>query len=140
MTTTIELEGLFVREMDRCRDRIEECEARDAALGHDYNPSFRAAIDRDRDRAFIALRRAMKALKELRAEVRVEVVAEVLDDAPVDAPVQPVASKVIEMPQRQIARNALCPCSSGDKYKRCCGRDAPPLTGDFRRIRQGNGS
>jgi hypothetical protein len=26
-----------------------------------------------------------------------------------------------------IARNALCPCNSGAKYKRCCGKDAPPV-------------
>ncbi|HTA40814.1 MAG TPA: SEC-C domain-containing protein [Bryobacteraceae bacterium] len=24
-------------------------------------------------------------------------------------------------------RNAPCPCGSGDKYKRCCGRNAPPV-------------
>ena len=26
-----------------------------------------------------------------------------------------------------IARNALCPCGSGEKYKRCCGKNAPPI-------------
>ncbi len=26
-----------------------------------------------------------------------------------------------------IARNAPCPCGSGEKYKRCCGKSAPPL-------------
>jgi len=26
----------------------------------------------------------------------------------------------------QIARGAQCPCGSGNKYKRCCGKDAPP--------------
>jgi transposase-like protein len=25
-----------------------------------------------------------------------------------------------------VARNAPCPCGSGDKYKRCCGKNAPP--------------
>ncbi len=28
---------------------------------------------------------------------------------------------------RAVARNAPCPCKSGLKYKRCCGRLAPPL-------------
>ena len=28
-----------------------------------------------------------------------------------------------------VARNALCPCRSGEKYKRCCGKTAPPLLG-----------
>jgi hypothetical protein len=27
----------------------------------------------------------------------------------------------------QLARNALCPCGSGRKYKRCCGIKAPPV-------------
>lgn len=26
----------------------------------------------------------------------------------------------------QTPRNALCPCGSGQKFKRCCGKDAPP--------------
>jgi len=26
-----------------------------------------------------------------------------------------------------IARNAPCPCNSGEKYKRCCGRNAPAI-------------
>ena len=29
--------------------------------------------------------------------------------------------------QTQTARNAECPCKSGLKYKRCCGRNAPPM-------------
>jgi hypothetical protein len=27
----------------------------------------------------------------------------------------------------KTARNAQCPCGSGQKHKRCCGRNAPPL-------------
>jgi AcrR family transcriptional regulator len=30
-------------------------------------------------------------------------------------------------PQAQRARNSLCPCGSGQKYKRCCGKGAPPM-------------
>ena len=26
-----------------------------------------------------------------------------------------------------VPRNALCPCGSGQKHKRCCGRNAPPV-------------
>jgi hypothetical protein len=29
----------------------------------------------------------------------------------------------------QTPRNAPCPCKSGQKYKRCCGRNAPPVLG-----------
>jgi len=28
---------------------------------------------------------------------------------------------------KQMPRNAPCPCGSGAKYKRCCGKDAPPV-------------
>ncbi len=27
----------------------------------------------------------------------------------------------------QTPRNAKCPCGSGEKFKRCCGKDAPPV-------------
>ena len=30
-------------------------------------------------------------------------------------------------PQENIARNAPCPCGSGQKFKRCCGRGAPAV-------------
>ncbi len=134
MTTTIQLEALFVREIDRCYGRIQECGAREAALGPDYDPKVRAAIDRDRDRAFIGLRRAMKALKELRSDMQREPEVETPVQSDSDHPAKP--AEVIEMPRSQVARNALCPCNSGDKYKRCCGRQAPPMTGDFRRMSQ----
>jgi len=32
-----------------------------------------------------------------------------------------------ETPQPQVPRNSPCPCGSGEKYKRCCGRGAPPV-------------
>ncbi|HWR54033.1 MAG TPA: SEC-C metal-binding domain-containing protein, partial [Bryobacteraceae bacterium] len=32
-----------------------------------------------------------------------------------------------------IPRNALCPCGSGQKYKRCCGKDAPAVINAPRR-------
>ena len=30
-------------------------------------------------------------------------------------------------PPRNTPRNALCPCKSGQKFKRCCGKEAPPV-------------
>jgi uncharacterized protein YchJ len=30
-------------------------------------------------------------------------------------------------PSNQTPRSAPCPCGSGEKYKRCCGRNAPPV-------------
>lgn len=31
-----------------------------------------------------------------------------------------------------IARSAPCPCGSGEKYKRCCGKNAPPVLHSLR--------
>ncbi len=88
-------EDLFVREINRCYARIEECEIREAQLEPGSDPKFRATNDRDRDRAFIALRRAMKALKELRAE---------LAEMPASVP---TASNVIPMPVKALPVQAL---------------------------------
>jgi hypothetical protein len=33
------------------------------------------------------------------------------------------------IPMSKAPRNALCPCGSGKKHKRCCGKDAPPVLG-----------
>ncbi|MCC6586109.1 MAG: SEC-C domain-containing protein [Bryobacterales bacterium] len=27
----------------------------------------------------------------------------------------------------EVGRNSPCPCGSGQKYKRCCGVNAPPI-------------
>ena len=43
----------------------------------------------------------------------------------------PSAVEKVEKPapvrQTSTPRNALCPCRSGQKFKRCCGKDAPPV-------------
>ena len=44
------------------------------------------------------------------------------------APV-PAAMASFCKPAPQTPRNALCPCKSGEKFKRCCGRNAPPVLG-----------
>jgi hypothetical protein len=36
----------------------------------------------------------------------------------------PPAAELASLPPRALARNDRCPCGSGDKWKRCCGRDA----------------
>ncbi|NDJ15433.1 MAG: hypothetical protein EBY17_30345 [Acidobacteriia bacterium] len=32
-----------------------------------------------------------------------------------------------------VPRNADCPCGSREKFKRCCGKNAPPVPGDWLR-------
>ncbi len=35
------------------------------------------------------------------------------------------APQAVPRPDPQVARSAPCPCGSGEKFKRCCGRGAP---------------
>ena len=46
-------------------------------------------------------------------------------DAPAK-PVDPILSALCETKHPQVGRNSPCPCGSGQKYKRCCGVNAPP--------------
>ena len=50
-------------------------------------------------------------------------------DLPSTEPVAPAASSFCnpDSQPKQTPRNAPCPCASGAKYKRCCGKDAPPV-------------
>lgn len=36
-------------------------------------------------------------------------------------------SSISDEPAKQTPRSASCPCGSGQKFKRCCGRDSPPV-------------
>lgn len=109
------LTALLQNEIERCVARINECEALEATHP---DPKLRIANDRDRDRAFVALRRAMAMLKQFPAPAAAQPQAQVA---------QPEAPATPEQPAPPIARSAPCPCRSGLKYKRCCGRLAPPL-------------
>ena len=50
-------------------------------------------------------------------------------DPPAPAPSNPAKSTICETnsPQPEVGRNSPCPCGSGQKFKRCCGVNAPPI-------------
>lgn len=53
-------------------------------------------------------------------------------DRPLPAPAgfdetNPIAPAAAPATAQPISRSAPCPCGSGLKYKRCCGRNAPPV-------------
>jgi hypothetical protein len=50
-----------------------------------------------------------------------------LDELPPDSPEIVFSSPELPGPPPATPRNAFCPCGSGEKFKRCCGRDAPPV-------------
>jgi len=109
-------------------------------------PDFRAALEQGR-RDYASHTHAK--LKEI-ADLAIDTLRQILTDpkaspsvklraalAVLDRPLfpQPVTAQPEEFeqfttetpaPTPEIARNALCPCGSGNKYKRCCGTGAPP--------------
>jgi hypothetical protein len=48
-------------------------------------------------------------------------------DLPSTGPVAPKTPSSFWEKLKMMPRNAPCPCGSGAKYKRCCGKDAPPV-------------
>jgi SEC-C motif-containing protein len=109
------------------------------------------AVDRARAQSHRNLYRATAELRRLQTErqARVESLAKEFDThhlgglasfkkPPVAAavtpepPETPAAKRTQSGPPdpTQIARSQPCPCGSGVKYKRCCGRNAPGLSHD----------
>jgi hypothetical protein len=93
--------------------------------------ALQTSIDRARQQTLRAHTQAMKELRRLQAERPAERVhaavinrRRVLDDAPI-ARAKQTQSASAENPN--IPRSAPCPCNSGQKYKRCCGLNAPPV-------------
>jgi len=76
----------------------------------------------------------LKPKSEAQAEAEAEAEAEAM--AEIEAFCAPPKLASICKPQgppaqaaRQIPRSAPCPCGSREKYKRCCGKNAPPVLG-----------
>ncbi len=98
------------------------------------DPAFSTEFDRIREDAAARIAEEIAALERLALttlrsiledpkaspSVRLRAALAVLNRKP---PV-PHAAPVREEP---VPRNAPCPCGSGQKYKRCCGHNAPPL-------------
>jgi len=90
---------------------------------HKWERAFTRDIDKTTEmlRKVLEIRRMRRAItKPISTEAQtMEEVAESLPDPPSEPAPGPAA--------RPIARGARCPCGSGQKYKRCCGRNAPPV-------------
>ena len=129
------LEELFANEIVNATRRLELCTAMEA----ESKPQ--PAIDRTRASAMRMLSHSLAELKKLQKD-RHSTNDRFSPDAKIlTAPRKPLLNpRVVLTPQTgkaispaapakqpQTARNAACPCGSGDKYKRCCGTSAPPL-------------
>jgi hypothetical protein len=109
------------------------------------------SVDRARSQAFNMLRRSTDQLRRLQSDralrqklapaesdvkdlVSYQQIVSTLAHAK-RGKLLPVESDGHEMasdckPFAPTPRNAPCPCGSGEKHKRCCGKEAPPVLGE----------
>jgi hypothetical protein len=93
----------------------------------DIETALRAAADRQSDAVMAQIMAYCAIDPEIANETWEQYVARTQP-----APSEPEAAETSDLasnckPAPQIARNAPCPCKSGEKYKRCCGKNAPPV-------------
>ena len=146
------LENVLVDEIQRATWRLRRCGEVESHLvlrlndGGNYildpmeanNPNtekIQKSADRARSQAHRLLHKCTAELRKRQAE-RPD--AHESADAPTDsdAPAQDAASSNAEAVAQQTQspaagtpRNAPCPCGSGQKHKRCCGKNAPAVLG-----------
>ena len=98
-----------------------------AALALD---TIRQLLQSEKTPAAIKLKAAQYLLAETirpaMAEVRANLAAASIPQSE-PASARPTAPQPAPVRQISTPRNALCPCRSGEKYKRCCGKAAPPV-------------
>jgi hypothetical protein len=87
------------------------------------------AVDRARAQSHRNLQRATAELRRLQTERQVRVAHKKETNPSVSAAETPEspATKRTQSEPTQITRSQPCPCGSGVKYKRCCGRNAPAV-------------
>ena len=147
------IEEAFVAEITGASWRLRRCASAEATLGDfaDATNKSRRSIERARAAAHCALNRSMNHLRKIQTE---RIVREHLELGSTGDTLAAESRKLIEaanlyrksasncqIEERAakaasaaaqdvpIARNAPCPCNSGEKYKRCCGKNAPPVLG-----------
>ncbi len=133
------VEQTFAMEIIRAAWRLRRCGLVEASLAETPEQNEAAAraqnaVDRARSQANNIFRRAHNDLRCLQAERRRQAPVTLAPAAPQNGfgfsdlkkPALPGENSAAKQTQ-SIPRNAPCPCASGEKYKRCCGRNAPPV-------------
>ena len=120
------LEFALAEEIASATWRLRLCNNAEAELGDysDETDKARRGIERARAAAHSVLHRCLNQLRKLKAE-SVGQTSACGGLQPANAPESASNCK----PEPQTPRNAPCPCHSGEKYKRCCGKNAPPVLG-----------
>src|SRR5579883_1522533 len=127
------LENTLAREIIHAAWRLRRCADLEIAPPQDLTDEeldrLQLSIDRARSAAQRTLHRSLKELRNLQNKPNLPITRTNESDKVAQAlpPVQVPNAGQSPSSQRLIPRGAPCPCKSGQKYKRCCGRNAPPV-------------
>jgi uncharacterized protein YecA (UPF0149 family) len=149
------LEQTLAREIIQAAWRLRRCAALETAppdnMTDEELDRLQTSIDRARAAAQRTFHRSLKELRRLQTEHIEPAAALIKQAAAMDALLlkdledrkrqfaadqgsekaasQDSAKQTQSEPEKtaSIPRSAPCPCKSGEKYKRCCGKNAPPV-------------
>jgi len=144
------LEQTLAREIVHAAWRLRRCASLEVAppdnLTDEELDRLQISIDRARGAAQRTFHRSLKELRRLKsghlepailmieqAKAMDAMLLKNLEERRSDAAAETVTQNPAKQTQSQpektalIPRSAPCPCKSGQKYKRCCGKNAPPL-------------
>jgi uncharacterized protein YecA (UPF0149 family) len=144
------LEQTLSREIIQAAWRLRRCAALETAPPENMTDEeldrLQVSIDRARAAAQRTFHRSLKELRRLQSE-HLEPAALMIKQAmaadalllkdleerkrqfAAENAAQNSAKQTQSQPEKtaSIPRGAPCPCQSGEKYKRCCGKNAPPV-------------
>jgi hypothetical protein len=110
------------RNMDELRRIQTDRQMRDAVpYGHQANARFGAASTKELEKFFHDIRSRYDT-----AEFKMSPAMRRWETAKQSQSTSAPQPESAERSQ-SVPRSAPCPCNSGEKYKRCCGKDAPPV-------------
>ena len=135
------LEQTLAREIIQAAWRLRRCANLEIAPPDDLTDEeldrLQISIDRARSAAQRTFHRSLKELRRLQGERLYATY--VAGSSPTKQTVEPAPADSAKQSQTEpaktapIPRSAPCPCKSGEKYKRCCGKNAPPVLMSARR-------
>ena len=129
------LEHTLAREIIHAAWRLRRCANLEIAPPEDLTDEeldrLQLSLDRARSAAQRTFHRSLKELRRVQAERLYATFAasashtKQVAEPPSEAPAKQTQSQPVRT--SPIPRGAPCPCKSGQKYKRCCGKNAPPV-------------
>jgi hypothetical protein len=144
------LEQTLAREIVHAAWRLRRCASLEVAppenLTDEELDRLQISIDRARAAAQRTFHRSLKELRRLQsghlepavlmieqAKAMDAMLLKNLEERRSETTAEPISQNSAKQTQPQpakttpIPRSAPCPCKSGEKFKRCCGKNAPPV-------------